>query len=86
MNPTQTNWTVVDLRQTCYACPSQWEGRLADGREVYVRYRHGVLRMDIDGRTAYRLEHGDGLDGFMTTEEMMRHLSGSLAFGEASSP
>jgi hypothetical protein len=27
--------------RTCTACPSQWEGRLEDGRHVYIRLRHG---------------------------------------------
>ena len=35
---------IVMLEQTCGACPSQWEGQLADGRALYVRYRHGYLR------------------------------------------
>lgn len=34
---------VVELRQTCLACPEQWEGHLEDGQVVYVRYRHGHL-------------------------------------------
>jgi len=35
---------IVELVQTCNACPSQWEGRLADGRSIYIRFRHGELR------------------------------------------
>ena len=29
------------------AVPSQWEGETDDGREVYVRYRHGRLWVDV---------------------------------------
>lgn len=28
-------------------CPSQWEGKLTDGRMFYARYRHGKLRISI---------------------------------------
>ncbi len=34
---------LTDLVQTCSACPSQWEGRTADGQVLYVRYRFGWL-------------------------------------------
>lgn len=35
------------LERTCIACPSQWEGETEDGREVYVRYRHGRLSVEV---------------------------------------
>lgn len=38
---------VIELRQTCLACPEQWEGTLDDGRVVYVRYRHGRLTLGL---------------------------------------
>ena len=38
---------LVELTQTCSAAPSQWEGRLNDGRVVYIRYRHGKLTVRI---------------------------------------
>lgn len=38
---------VASITQTCHACPSQWEGLLDDGREVYVRYRFGWLSISI---------------------------------------
>lgn len=38
---------VTELTRTCVACPSQWEGRLDDGRWVYVRYRFGMLRVGV---------------------------------------
>lgn len=33
--------TLISLYCTSIAAPSQWEGQLADGRFIYVRYRHG---------------------------------------------
>lgn len=83
---------VVTLRKTCLACPSQWEGRLGDGRTIYARYRGGVLSVgvgnDIDeaidkGRSDQALYAdcvGDGLDGFMDFDELRTHLFGLLEF------
>jgi hypothetical protein len=39
--------TVVELRRTSIACPSQWEGRLADGRSLYVRFGHNELSVHV---------------------------------------
>lgn len=83
---------VTALKRTCLACPSQWEGTLEDGRAVYARYRHGELSIglgnDIDEavRNAssavalYAEEIGDGLDGFMSFEELKVRLCGVLEF------
>lgn len=38
---------VLKLKQTCSACPSQWEGETADRRPVYIRYRFGYLSVQI---------------------------------------
>jgi len=75
---------VTTFKQTCSACPSQWEGKLADGRWLYVRYRWGNLRVGIgeDWPTAImNSSHrpiidedlGDDLAGVLTTEEMQLH-------------
>jgi len=78
---------VIEIRQTCGACPSQWEGKLSDGRYVYVRYRYGYLSISVGGPTvadAVRGEEvfgqdiGDGLDGFMSYEELKQHTQGKI--------
>jgi hypothetical protein len=84
--------TVLTLKRTCLACPSQWEGALDDGRAVYARFRHGHLSVGI-GETVegavdnamsdhalYEEEIGDGLDGFMDFEELKAHLRGLIEF------
>jgi len=38
---------IEDLKKTCDACPSQWEGYLEDGRQVYIRYRWSRLSVRI---------------------------------------
>lgn len=40
-----TNVRVLELRRTCRSHPAQWEGRTADGRFIYVRYRWGQLQV-----------------------------------------
>lgn len=35
------------LKRTCIACPSQWEGKLSDGREIYIRFRWGKLTVNV---------------------------------------
>ena len=38
---------VIEIKKTCEAAPSQWEGVDAEGRPVYVRYRWGYLSIRI---------------------------------------
>ncbi len=85
---------VASLKRTCIACPSQWEGALDDGRVLYARYRWGELTVGLGERIddavkgsrsedSLFLEHiGDGLDGFMSSEELRSHLHGLLEFPE----
>ena len=68
---------VATDKQTCGACPTQWEGKLKDGRDFYFRYRWGVAYLGVSGtgspvlaqRTpdgvSAALTFGDGYDGFM---------------------
>jgi len=58
--------TVIKIKQTCYACPSQWEGMTDDGKDVYIRFRWGSLRLDIDGKTVAEMNVGDDdINGFI---------------------
>lgn len=67
---------ITELVRTCYACPSQWEGRTACGHPIYIRYRWGRLSVRIgligesewgavEGQEIIGLPIGDGMDGFM---------------------
>jgi hypothetical protein len=74
---------IKNLKQTCYACPSQWEAETVDSKPVYIRYRWGYLSFRI-GQTGQELvseyeevfgiQFGDGLDGFLTTGDMLNIL------------
>jgi len=70
---------ITELRKTCNACPAQWEGKLDDGRAVYIRYRWGVLTIDagdtIDEAIAGQhniliVNSRDGMGGFMTLADL----------------
>lgn len=71
---------VVELEMTCNACPSQWEGKTKSGRDVYIRYRYGILAVSLDGEYIYTKGYGGDLDGVMDTNEMQRKLKKVLRF------
>ncbi len=89
---TQRMPTVMTLVQTCIAIPSQWEGELDDGRSLYVRYRHGLLRVGVGEGLGQAIENsasqsalhcerlGDEYDGAMSFKELRGHLRGVLDF------
>ena len=74
---------VVELQQTCEACPSQWTGRTDDGKWIYVRYRYGWLSIRVaegddvyaavNGEEVFGKECGEDLDGWMTLAELIEH-------------
>lgn len=77
------------MRQTCPVAPAQWEGNIGARGSIYIRYRHGVLRVDLSktrqkawqtGVTVFRKEIGDKRDGYMGTKEMKRELVGLCHF------
>jgi hypothetical protein len=84
---------VYDLRRTCIACPSQWEGRIGDHGSIYIRYRWGVLtvRISMTDGNAVAVDScfyeddlgrrtGDRLGGYMDTDEMWQALEGVCHF------
>lgn len=69
---------VAEIKMTCSACPSQWEGKTESGKEIYIRLRHGYFRCYIDGKVIY--ESTPGKDGIMSDDDMMTELLGVLDF------
>ena len=75
--------TIVKQEQTCNMCPSQWDLWTEDGKYLYVRYRWGVLSIDLADSVDHwnANEHtlifcepiGDDLDGYMTLEELKEY-------------
>lgn len=76
------------ITRTCCACPSQWEGKLTDGKRMfYARFRHGHFYvefsnepadnvMDFDHTQATIMHEFDHptKDGFMANWEFYRIL------------
>lgn len=62
--PPETPITVSEVHNFGGACPTQLEGKTDDGKEVYVRYRHGYLRVDIDDECFFgkQLDFGEDDD------------------------
>jgi hypothetical protein len=67
------NEVVDEAEQTGYGCPTQWEGKLKDGRSFYFRYRGGTATLGIganideaigDAKESW-LAYGDALDGIL---------------------
>jgi hypothetical protein len=74
-----TTLVIAQLKQTSPAFPTQWEGRLQDGRPFYIRYRSGLLSVHlgeagcsmesaVDGTEWFCEQVGDAGDGSMTIE------------------
>ena len=69
---------IKQIERTCFACPSQWVGKLEDNRVVCIRYRWGVLKVGIGDdieeaikTTVYELDYGDMHDGVMNLNEVL---------------
>ncbi len=81
---------VVKFKQTCSACPSQWEGVTDDDRGVYARFRHGHLTVQVapvgggtwaaatDGETVIDRTLSDGLDGVLDLEGLRKACAGKV--------
>lgn len=62
---------LVELQQTCYACPSQWHGKTRDGKTFYARYRHSCWRVDVNGETVADGETNEIDGGVCTFDELV---------------
>ncbi len=89
----QTIPQVYELRRTCIASPSQWEGRVNDHGSIYIRYRWGTLTVRISMTDANAVgvdscfyeddldrRTGDRLGGYMETDDMRKPLAGVCHF------
>lgn len=52
-----TTYQVTNLTCTCSDFPFQLEGSTSCGKDVYVRDRWGVLRIEIDGIVMFKIRH-----------------------------
>lgn len=77
---------VKELTKTCGGYPSQWEGKLKDGRMIYIRYRWGCLEVSIsenptndvsdavEGKSIFQKYIGGNYDGVMEDSKLLSIL------------
>jgi hypothetical protein len=86
---------VESMEKTCNICPTQWQGKLEDGRMFYIRYRWGnfnaylskeVTNEVVDaiaGEILVSLDNwGDHFDGEMEDEVMYEIMKSKLNFNK----
>lgn len=73
---------IIRIVRTCVACPSQWDGWDEKGNSFYIKYRNGILRVDVNCKETFRKPLSDGLHGFMEYEDLKKHLSGFVSLPE----
>lgn len=72
---------IKTIRQTCIACPTQYEGWTDDERPVYIRYRWGHLSIRVgekdtdhntplSGEVVYSQQIGNKYDGFIELDDI----------------
>ncbi|MBI5940833.1 MAG: hypothetical protein HY859_10450 [Caulobacterales bacterium] len=75
---------VAELKLTCSAAPSQWEGRLVDGRPIYIRYRWGTLQIHfgpiggtvdqaLDAKPWFEDDVGDNMGAVISLPEVAEY-------------
>lgn len=62
---------IINLKQTCIACPTQYEGLTDNNEYVYIRYRYGYLSIRVCGKEIYGTRVGSGLDGVIELEKII---------------
>src|SRR5436305_1697328 len=83
---------ISEIRRTCFACPSQWEGKSESGY-VYIRFRWGILSIRagstikdaIAGPTIFDWHDTDDYNGFMEYHELKKLTAGVLDLPDAES-
>lgn len=78
-------YQIAKIIETCGACPAQWSAKTDDGKYVYIRYRHGQFRVDVDGQTVMEdsFLSAYGGDGVLSYEELVGRTAGVLDFSKA---
>lgn len=72
--------TVKSIKKTSRACPAQWDGLTDDNKTVYVRYRFGQLRIEVDKNPVFTMKAGEGYDGFMDFERIKQFTENQIVW------
>lgn len=62
---------LAKVTQTCTACPSQWDAWSTDGKYVYIRYRSGILTVEVSGDKVFERKIGDNLSGHLLWSDVL---------------
>ena len=67
---------LIDLRETCMACPEQYDAYLGDRKVAYLRLRHGYFSVEFleSGGELLFEAHPEG-DGMFEEEEREEYLN-----------
>lgn len=63
---------IINLECTCGACPTQYEGKLEDGRMFYFRYRWGYASLSVspkESNDVYDAVSGEEVYGEQLSDE-----------------
>lgn len=73
---------VVEIKRTCEACPSQWEGKLSDGRMIYVRFRWGSLNISVSPKPTDDIMDAVGGEHVFGTDLLGHPLDGYMEYSK----
>jgi hypothetical protein len=85
-------YKIKTIEKTCFACPSQWEGFLENGKAIYIRYRWGYLSIRISddvtddiydavcGKEIYGKQIGEEYDGVIELDTVLDLSKGVLEY------
>lgn len=65
---------LKNITCTCIACPTQYEGKLKNGKHVYFRFRHEHGRVEIDGEVVHTFVGRAGEDGVLSEKRVQEEL------------
>lgn len=73
---------IVHIREFGGACPTQLEGETDQEQSVYARFRHGFLRVDVNGETVFHKCLSDHLDGALSYDQLKAATRGEIEWPE----
>ena len=78
-------YKIKYYKQTCSACPSQWDLYTDKGEYLYVRFRWGHLSVSkgVQGEDFFEWDDKDEWNGFMDFEKLVELTKDALDFSEA---
>lgn len=62
------------LREECGGCPTAYSGQTFDGKEFYVRLRHGAMKLELDDKVlvSFNAKGLDGVCGFYDFKDQFK--------------